>query len=152
MHGLIRATHHRRQRASARRHFRNGWRARRVRAAVLRAFTGAELYLDKRFTTLARRRKPAARREVPAAALILIKDGDEMIRKSGPGRAAAFARGCEPGASAAQGGAHYPRRSSDGLERWTPEQRAEFGRVAGVAEIWDCAISPVINEERVAAE
>ena len=38
---------------------------------------------------------------------------------------------------------------------WTPEQRAAFGRGAGVSEIWDCAISPVINEERdqlVAAE
>jgi hypothetical protein len=38
---------------------------------------------------------------------------------------------------------------------WTPQQRAAFGRSAGVSEIWDCAISPVINEERdqlVAAE
>ena len=33
---------------------------------------------------------------------------------------------------------------------WTPEQRAEFGRGAGISEIWDCAISPVISEEREA--
>jgi hypothetical protein len=31
---------------------------------------------------------------------------------------------------------------------WTPEQRAEFGRGAGVADVWDHAIAPVINEER----
>jgi hypothetical protein len=31
---------------------------------------------------------------------------------------------------------------------WTPEQRAAFGRGAGISEIWDCAISPVITEER----
>jgi hypothetical protein len=31
---------------------------------------------------------------------------------------------------------------------WTPEQRVAFGRGAGVSEIWDCAISPVISEER----
>ena len=31
---------------------------------------------------------------------------------------------------------------------WTPAQRAEFGRGAGVAEVWDHAIAPVITEER----
>jgi hypothetical protein len=36
--------------------------------------------------------------------------------------------------------------------KWSREQRAEFGRGAGISEIWDCAISPVISEERVAAE
>jgi hypothetical protein len=35
--------------------------------------------------------------------------------------------------------------------RWTPEQRADFGRGAGVAEVWDFAIAPVVSEERVAA-
>jgi hypothetical protein len=31
---------------------------------------------------------------------------------------------------------------------WTAEQRVQFGRGAGISEIWDCAISPVISEER----
>src|SRR5262249_44040582 len=30
--------------------------------------------------------------------------------------------------------------------RWTPAQRANFGRAVGVAEIWDDAIAPVIGE------
>jgi hypothetical protein len=29
---------------------------------------------------------------------------------------------------------------------WTPAQRANFGRIVGVAEIWDDAIEPVISE------
>jgi hypothetical protein len=47
MHGLIRVTHRRRQRASPRRHFRHGWRA-----AAVRAFTAAGLYLNEQVPTL----------------------------------------------------------------------------------------------------
>ena len=32
--------------------------------------------------------------------------------------------------------------------QWTPEQRAEFGRGAGVGNLWDDAIIPTIAEER----
>jgi hypothetical protein len=35
--------------------------------------------------------------------------------------------------------------------KWTPAQRAEFGRGAGVADVWDHAIAPVITEEREVA-
>jgi hypothetical protein len=31
---------------------------------------------------------------------------------------------------------------------WTPAQRAAFGRHAGIAELWDHAIIPVMAEER----
>ena len=31
---------------------------------------------------------------------------------------------------------------------WSREQRAAFGRGAGVAEVWDDAIAPVVSEER----
>ena len=31
---------------------------------------------------------------------------------------------------------------------WTSEERAAFGRRAGISEIWDCAIVPTIAEER----
>jgi hypothetical protein len=36
--------------------------------------------------------------------------------------------------------------------RWTPEQRAEFGRGAGIAEVWDHAIVPAISEERASQQ
>ena len=48
MHGLIKVSPRRRQRASARRHFRHG-----CRAAAARAFTAAEIYLDKKAPSLA---------------------------------------------------------------------------------------------------
>src|SRR5262245_49708065 len=48
MTNVTRVTAHRRQRASARRHFRLGWRA-----AATRASTGAQWYLDKKVSTLA---------------------------------------------------------------------------------------------------
>jgi hypothetical protein len=35
---------------------------------------------------------------------------------------------------------------------WTPAQRADFGRGAGVANIWDDAIAPVITEERASPQ
>jgi hypothetical protein len=35
---------------------------------------------------------------------------------------------------------------------WTPEQRAEFGRGAGISEIWDNAIIPVMSEERASQQ
>ena len=56
MHGLISATHGRRQRASARRHYRHGWRA-----AVVRAFTAAGLYLNEQVPTLTAAASVAAR-------------------------------------------------------------------------------------------
>ena len=31
---------------------------------------------------------------------------------------------------------------------WTPQQRSAFGRGAGIAELWDNAIIPVMDEER----
>jgi hypothetical protein len=31
---------------------------------------------------------------------------------------------------------------------WTPSQRREFGRGAGVADVWDYAISPVLAEDQ----
>jgi len=47
MHGIIKGIPRRRQRASARRHFRHG-----CRAAAVRAFTGAKLYLNNAVPTL----------------------------------------------------------------------------------------------------
>jgi hypothetical protein len=35
---------------------------------------------------------------------------------------------------------------------WSPAQRAEFGRGAGISEIWDNAIIPVMSEERASQQ
>jgi hypothetical protein len=119
----------------------------------LRAFTGAELYLDKRFTTLAKTAEACGSNVTYIrAALVLIKNGDQMTREevlTGHLPLLVVANRARRRRKAER---ITPAEAVMGWKRWTPEQRAEFGRVAGVAEIWDCAISPVINEERVAAE
>ena len=38
----------------------------------------------------------------------------------------------------------------EGWRAWTSEQRAQFGRGAGVGNLWDDAIIPTITEEREA--
>jgi hypothetical protein len=138
----------RRQRKSARRHFRNGWRA-----AAARAFTTAELYLNGRIPTLA---TAAARcgSNVPylQAAIILIRDetatDPQMIRESvlvghTPLLAAAHQ------ARRRQKAGHFTvEELAASWRRWSPGERATFGRSVGVAEIWDHAIEPVISEER----
>ena len=76
MHGLIRRAARRRQRASARRHFRLGWRA-----AAARAFTGAELYLNKTAPTLAAAAACCGSNvQYVQAAIVLIQD--QKIRRS----------------------------------------------------------------------
>jgi hypothetical protein len=117
----------------------------------LRAFTGAELYLDKRFTTLAKTAEACGSNvQYLRAALVLIKDGDEMIRES-------VLTGHMPLLTVANRARRRrkaeritPAEAVMGWKRWTPEQRAEFGRVVGVAEVWDHAIVPTISQEREA--
>jgi hypothetical protein len=154
MHGLIRATHRRRQRASARRHFRRGWRAGVIRAAVIRAFTGAELYLDKRFSTLAKAADACGSNvHYVRAAITLIQDRTARcpttVRDS-------VLVGHVPLLVAAN--QVRRRRKAERIpvdeavaawRAWTPEQRAEFGRGTGIAELWDDSIVPAMTEERV---
>jgi hypothetical protein len=149
MHGLIRATHRRRQRASARRHFRYGWRA-----AAARAFTGAELYLNKTIPSLA----VAAVRcgsnvHYVRAAIVLIQDKTRpLLRESVlAGHVSLLAA-----ASQARQLQKLARVSVEDMvatwRSWSPEQRAKFGRSVGVAEVWDHAIVPVITEERASQQ
>jgi hypothetical protein len=136
-----------RQRASSRRHFRHGWRA-----AVVRAFTGARLYLDKQVPTLVQAAEGCGSNvHYVRAAIVVIEDGSLNEQ-------ALVLTGHLPLLEAAD--QVRQRRKGERIpvdeavlawRAWTPEQRAEFGRGAGISEIWDCAISPVINEERVAA-
>src|SRR5262245_62028339 len=148
MHGLIRATHRRRQRASARRQFRHGWRA-----AAVRAFTAAGLYLNEQVPTLA----AAAERcgsnvHYVRAAIVLIKH-ETLIEQE------KVLRGQVPLLEAANQ-AWRQRKVKDitvdeavmSWRRWTPEQRAEFGRGAGIAELWDSAIVPSMDEERASQQ
>jgi hypothetical protein len=149
MHGLIRVTHRRRQRASARRHFRNG-----QCAAVLRALAGARLYLDKQAPTLiAAATSCGSNVQYVRAAIILIEDGSLNEQ-------ALVLAGHLPLLEAAS--QVRQRRAAERIpvdeavlawRSWTPEQRADFGRGAGISEIWDCAIAPVIaTEERASLQ
>jgi hypothetical protein len=36
--------------------------------------------------------------------------------------------------------------------KWSPAQRVAFGRGAGIADLWDHAISPAISEERASLQ
>jgi hypothetical protein len=142
MHGLIRATHRRRQRASTRRHFRHGWRA-----AAVRAFTGARLYLNKEAPTLVRAAEDCGSNvHYVRAALVVIKDGADL----GP-----VLTGHVPLLTAAKQALRRRKAERITVEEavvawrlWSPAQRAEFGRGAGISEIWDDAIIPVMSEER----
>jgi hypothetical protein len=145
MHGLISVTRRRRQRASARRHFRHGWRA-----AAVRAFTGAGLYIDKKVPTLVRAAEDCGSNvQYVRAAVAVLKDGSLNEQ-------ALVLTGHLPLLEAANQARLRRKIPVDeavmAWRSWTPEQRADFGRGAGISEIWDHAIAPVITEERVAAE
>ena len=132
-----------RKRRSPRRHFRNGHRA-----AVTRATTGAALYLDKDVSTLAE----AA--EACGSNVQYIRDAVALMRAGDP-----FLNSVYAGSISLPVAANLMRRRRKmegvtvdaavaGWRSWTPEQRAEFGRGAGVGNLWDDAIIPTIAEER----
>jgi hypothetical protein len=149
---LYRAPKPRRQRASSRRHFRHG-----CRAAAIRAFTGARLYLDKKSPTLVRAAEDSGSNvNYVRAAIVVIEDGSLHEH-------ALVLAGHLPlleAANQARRRRKAERITVDAVERvtveqavaswrrWSPEQRADFGRGAGISEIWDFAISPVVAEER----
>jgi hypothetical protein len=137
-----------RRRASSRRHFRNG-----QRAAVVRATTGARLYLEKQVPTL------AVAAEACGSNVHYIRAAVDLLKADDPSPLNLAMAGWVSLTGAADQERRRlkaPRVSVDeavaSWRVWTPAQRAEFGRGAGISEIWDCAISPVISEERVAAE
>jgi hypothetical protein len=145
MHGLTNATHGRRQRASARRHFRHGWRA-----AAVRAFTAAGLYRDKKVPTLVRAAEDCGSNvNYVRTAVAVLKDGSLNEQ-------ALVLTGHLPLLEAANQARLRRKIPVDeavlAWRSWSPEQRAAFGRHAGISELWDCAISPVITEQREAVE
>jgi len=137
-----------RQRASTRRHSRHG-----CRAAAVRAFTAAGIYLDNAIPTLARA-ADCCGSNVPyiQAAIVLLQDQTtpypEILRK-------AVREGRVPLLEAAHAARQRQEAARVTVEKmaatwrgWTPAQRANFGRTVGVAELWDHSIVPAIGEER----
>jgi len=148
MHGLIKVSPRRRQRASARRHFHDG-----CRAAAARAFTAAEIYLDKKVPSLAAAALHCGSNvQYVQAAVVLLRDKtalypQRMRRSVLEGRAPLLAAARE--ARQRQEAARITVEKMAAAWRcWTPGQRANFGRAVGAAEIWDDAIAPVVGEER----
>ncbi len=143
MHGLISATHRRRQRLSPRRHFRHG-----RRAAAARAFTAARLYLEKQIPSLAIAAESCGSNiQYVRGAVAVLKDGSLQEQ-------ALVLAGHLPLLEAADEARQRRKIPVDDAvlawRSWSPEQRIQFGRGAGISEIWDCAIAPVIAEEREA--
>jgi hypothetical protein len=119
----------------------------------VRAFTGARLYLDKKAPTLVRAAEDCGSNvQYVRAAIVVIEDGSLHEQ-------ALVLAGHLPLLVAANQ-ARQRRRAERipvaeavaAWRGWTPEQRAEFGRGAGVAEVWDHAIAPVISEERASRQ
>jgi len=141
---LYRAPAPRRQRASPRRRFRNGHRA-----AVVRATTGARLYLDGRASSL------AAAAEACGSNVLYIRAAIILLRATDPSLLNSAMAGLVSLREAADQERHRRKATRVTVDEvvqtwrvWTPEQRAEFGRDVGIAELWDNAIIPVMTEER----
>jgi hypothetical protein len=134
MRGLLRCNSPRRQRASARRHFRHG-----CRAAAARAFTAAEIYLDKRVPSLAAAAMHCGSNvQYVQAAIVLIQNEtakpQQMRQWVLEGRMPLLAA------------AHAAKQLAS-WRRWM-KQRVQFGRNVGITEVWADAIVPALGEER----
>jgi hypothetical protein len=137
----------RRRRASARRYIRHG-----CRAAAARAFTAAKGYLDGTFSTLAQAADCCGSNVLYVqAALVLLQDktapDPQMVREL-------VLEGHMPLLAAARAARRRQEGAGVTVERmaaayrcWTPAQRAAFGRVVGVSELWESAIMPAIGKE-----
>jgi hypothetical protein len=116
---------------------------------VVRATTGARLYLDGRVSSLAAATEACGSNIFYIrAAIVLLKAADPSLLKS----AMAGLVSLPEAADQERRRRKAPRVTVDEVVQtwrvWTPEQRAEFGRGAGIAELWDDAISPVVSEQR----
>jgi hypothetical protein len=138
---LYRSPAPRRQRASSRRHFRHG-----RRAAVVRATSGARLYLDGRVSSLAAAAEACGSNVQYVRAVIAVLEAGSLQEQ------ALVLAGHLPLLEAANQARLRRKIPVDDAvlawRSWSPEQRIQFGRGAGISEIWDCAISPIITEQR----
>ena len=134
MRGLLRCNSPRRQRASARRHFRHG-----CRAAAARAFTAAEIYLDKKVPSLAAAAMHCGS-NVPyvQAAIVLIQNATARPQR--------MRQWVLEGRMPLLAAAHAAKQLAS-WRRWM-KQRVQFGRNVGITEVWADAIVPALGEER----
>jgi hypothetical protein len=133
-----------RRRQSARRHFRNGHRA-----AVIRAVTGARLYLDGKASSLAAAAEACGSCvQYIQSAIILLKASDPSLLHLAMGGWISLTGAANQERLRLKAESVTVSQAVASWRTWTREQRAEFGRGAGVADVWDYAISPVISENR----
>jgi hypothetical protein len=126
--------------------FRNGWRP-----AVMRAFTAGQLHLAGKAPSLAAAAKACGSNihYVRAAIALLEADGNDpsLLNQAVAGRVPLL----EAANRVRTKRKIKPVTVAEAVvawREWTAPQRAEFGRAAGVAEVWDDAIVPTIGEER----
>jgi hypothetical protein len=117
---------------------------------VVRATTGARLYLDGKASSLAAAAEACGSNvQYVQAAITLLKADDPSLLHLPMG-----------GWISLTGAANQERlrlkaeritvdEAVASWRVWTPAQRAQFGRGAGVASVWDDAIVPTIAEDRV---
>jgi hypothetical protein len=116
---------------------------------VVRACTGARLYLDKQVSSL------VAAAEACGSNINYVRAAIALLKADDPSLLNLAMVGWISLTGAADHQARLRHKTArmtvdevvETWRAWTPEQRAEFGRGAGVAEVWDHAIAPVITEE-----
>jgi hypothetical protein len=139
MHGLISASSRRRQRRSARRHIRHG-----QRAAALRAFTAARLYLDKAARTVAVAAEcTGSNPRYVLAALTLLRNEDAGLVKD-------VLRDRIPLLKAAAQVQRVVELVTAYRSASVP-QRATAAKRVGIDTVWDEMIVPTIAVERTEA-
>jgi hypothetical protein len=134
----------RRRRQSARRHFRNGHRA-----AVVRATTAARLYLDGQAPSLVAAAEACGSNiNYIRAAVTLLKADDPSLLNSAMAGWVSLSGAVDQERRRVKAARVTFAEAVETWRAWTPEQRAAFGRGAGVANLWDDAIVPTIAEDR----
>jgi hypothetical protein len=119
----------RRRRQSARRHFRGG-----CRAAVMRATTGARLYLDGKAPSLAAAAEACGSNiHYVRAAIALLKAEDPSLLNGALGGWVSLAEAADQVRLQRKMEGITVDEAVAGWRTWTPEQRSQFGRSAGVA-------------------
>jgi hypothetical protein len=120
---------------------------------VVRAAAAAGLYLDGKIPSLAVAAEACGSNVnyIRAAIALLKADDASLLNLTMAGRvslteAANLAR-LQTATRVTVDEAVAPAVAVASWRVWTPEQRAEFGRGAGVSNLWDHAIAPVLTED-----
>jgi hypothetical protein len=116
---------------------------------VVRATTGARLYLDGAVPTLAAAAESCGSNvQYIRAAIDLLQAEDPSLLNLAMAGWLSLTGAADQERRRLKAERITPDEAVASWRVWTPEQRAEFGRGAGVADVWDHAISPVLAEDR----